>query len=74
MRARFVTSVAANAVTNNHHAIAVNGKASVSVGDPFATVLDEVVQAPGNDNAGDALDAADQAMYARKRERTAAAS
>ena len=28
----------------------------------------------GNDNAGDALEAADQAMYARKRERTAAAA
>jgi diguanylate cyclase (GGDEF)-like protein len=28
----------------------------------------------GNDNAGDALEAADQAMYARKREQTAAAS
>jgi GGDEF domain-containing protein len=28
----------------------------------------------GNDNAGDALEAADQAMYARKRERSVAAA
>src|SRR6185437_6455965 len=64
LRAGFVTSVAVNAVTTQQHAVAARGAASAPAGDPFAAVLDEIVQDAGNDNAsvaaptGDPSDAA----------------